>query len=474
MATLENLQGASLVANPGAQLNRGAQILGQLQTQQIQRQTAAADALRTQQINQLLGIGGTNTPQATVALAKQGQVVPGAAPTGTQQPGLGNQPPGTQAQPQAIPPAALNNAFGDPVKMAKLAVLAPDLFDGINANLQLITQQQKNEAADFAFKLRNTPFNQRGPLIDQREAFLTANNRSSQHTASLRGMAEEDQNQSLDLVGVAALTNKERVELSQGKGGLASAKTEILSDGSTIQALPDGIVQVRNPRGELVTGQAREAVLEASFQANLRLAQAKGDIQVDTAGRKTTVVGASARGQDLITRGLAAADSTAGIRRGIQLLDLIGTGGIDQARISIKQFFGVEAAEEGEMVNILGKAVLSQLRETFGAAFTAEEGKSLDRMEANMGRSPASNKRLLRNALRIAERTAKRGIDRAVEAKDFRTAQDIQDSLDFILEDTSPQLPVINGRQITEDDIATTMSENNMTREQVLQRLGGQ
>jgi hypothetical protein len=141
------------------------------------------------------------------------------------------------------------------------------------------------------------------------------------------------------------------------------------------------------------------------------------------------------RSQEIISKGLAAADSTAAIRRGIQLIEGIQTGGVGRVQLAAKRFFGVESADEGELSNLMGKAVLSQLRDTFGAAFTAQEGKSLQTIEANLSKSPAANKRLLQNALRIAERSAKRGIDRAVKAKDFDTAADIQASLDFVLSD---------------------------------------
>jgi len=129
------------------------------------------------------------------------------------------------------------------------------------------------------------------------------------------------------------------------------------------------------------------------------------------------------------------------LKRGIGLLNDIETGGISRAQLAAKQLFGIETADEGELSNLLGKAVLGQLRETFGAAFTAQEGQSLKAIDANMGKSPAANKRLLQNALRIAEKSATRAIDRAVESGDFRTAADIQDSLDFVLQPFEAEVP---------------------------------
>jgi hypothetical protein len=48
---------------------------------------------------------------------------------------------------------------------------------------------------------------------------------------------------------------------------------------------------------------------------------------------------------------------------------------VQAASLAAKKFFGVESADEGELSYLLGKAVLTKLRATFGAAFTVgEEG----------------------------------------------------------------------------------------------------
>lgn len=163
--------------------------------------------------------------------------------------------------------------------------------------------------------------------------------------------------------------------------------------------------------------------------------------KIEEAAGRADAIGISDRNQEIITNGLAAADGTGVLKRGIGLLNDIETGGISRAQLAAKQLFGIETADEGELSNLLGKAVLGQLRETFGAAFTAQEGQSLKAIDANMGKSPAANKRLLQNALRIAEKSATRAIDRAVESGDFRTAADIQDSLDFVLQPFEAEVP---------------------------------
>lgn len=136
-----------------------------------------------------------------------------------------------------------------------------------------------------------------------------------------------------------------------------------------------------------------------------------------------------------ITAGQDAADSIANVKRSLQILDYVETGGIDKASLFAKQFFGVESGDEAELSANLGKNVLAQLKPVFGAQFTENEGKRLERIEANFGKSTSGNKRLLNQALQIAERAAKRGIKYAKETNQPDIAQEIQDALDFKLTD---------------------------------------
>lgn len=169
-----------------------------------------------------------------------------------------------------------------------------------------------------------------------------------------------------------------------------------------------------------------------------------GETGIEETAREVGQVGseAAARGQEavateLITRGVAAAESTATIRRAMELLDSVETGGFDSVALRAKQIFGIESADEGELSNTLGKAVLSQLRETFGAAFTENEGKRLARIEADFTKSPEANKRLLGQALKLAENTAQRARAAALERGDEITVNDIDDLLSFSLSGTA-------------------------------------
>ena len=157
------------------------------------------------------------------------------------------------------------------------------------------------------------------------------------------------------------------------------------------------------------------------------------------------VATAKKRGEGISTRqsgnigaGLDAAKGVPVLKRTIELLDSVKTGGFEAARLRAKQFFGVEGADEGELSANLGQNVLADLRETFGAQFTEKEGERLERIRARFGASPATNRRLLQNAMDIALNAAERGINSAVAAKDFQSAADIQDLLSLELQ--APEL----------------------------------
>lgn len=182
---------------------------------------------------------------------------------------------------------------------------------------------------------------------------------------------------------------------------------------------------------------------------------------VEAAGRTTEVTSRKKTQEDRINKsiqaGIVAADATATLRKSINLLDSVKTGGINNLSLWAKQKLGVESADEGELSNLLGKAVVSQLRDTFGAAFTAREGDLLKSIEAGFGKSPEANKVLLNNALKISERSAKRGLRAAESIDDFLSIDEISNSLEFSLGDPEYELAPIpsqsGGRTINQNTI---------------------
>lgn len=157
----------------------------------------------------------------------------------------------------------------------------------------------------------------------------------------------------------------------------------------------------------------------------------RSEREITTAGGKAGATNEQKRASEIIEVGQRQADATAILRRGIQLLDLVETGRPEQIALAARNLFGIAGADETELNANLGKAVLSQLRQTFGAQFTQQEGERLESIEANFGKSTAGNRRLLEQALKVAERAARRGIDVAQRNGMEWEAQEIQRALDY-------------------------------------------
>ena len=128
-----------------------------------------------------------------------------------------------------------------------------------------------------------------------------------------------------------------------------------------------------------------------------------------------------------VTEGQAAAKIMPTLKRSLVLLDTIKTGGIDSVRLRAKKLFGIEGADEGELSQNLGKAILSQLRATFGAAFTEKEGDKLADIEAGFSKSPEANRRMLENLLKLTEKYYAQGITAAEDLGDLKTAASIRE-----------------------------------------------
>lgn len=160
------------------------------------------------------------------------------------------------------------------------------------------------------------------------------------------------------------------------------------------------------------------------------------------AGEKGTVSEGEEAGKDRqagraerIKVGLDAAMGIPTARRALELLKKVETGGPEAISLRAKQALGAENADEGELANILGKAVLSQLRATFGAQFTEREGALLQRIEAGFGKSNAANVRVLNNLIKLAEMRANTALNAAKEMDDFGSALEIKNYLDFSYSD---------------------------------------
>jgi hypothetical protein len=228
---------------------------------------------------------------------------------------------------------------------------------------------------------------------------------------------------------------------NSGKDG----KTANQKDWDTFQELTAKSLKTGNPKDKVKAerfGRGVGFIRESE--------QEKADITVSRKEREAIKKATVLRKQGFIDSGIEAANGAANVRRALGLLDEVETGGFDNLALKAKKMFGVEGADEGELSNLMGKAVLAQLKPIFGAAFTVTESNKLDALEAGFGKSPANNKRLLENALKIIDRAARRGIAAAEDQEDFFTADEIRGALAFELKDKIPDSDQSTG--MTEQD----------------------
>ena len=210
----------------------------------------------------------------------------------------------------------------------------------------------------------------------------------------------------------------------------AETRTATTKDWGTFQNLSQKAMETGDPLDKQKAEQYGRA---ARFIRETE--QEKADISVSEAERKQMAKANVDRKQGFIDAGIEAANGAANVKRALTLLDEVKTGGFNNLALKAKRIFGIEGKDEGELSNLMGKAVLSQLKPIFGAAFTLPESNKLEAIEAGFGKSTESNAKLLENALEIINRAARRGMAAAEDQGDTFTFNEIKDALAFKLED---------------------------------------
>jgi hypothetical protein len=409
--------------------------------------------LATQQAFQQVG-------QQNIAAQREAQVR--QALSGITQPQM--QPQTEQQQMMAEQTAGLGGALAQaeqpqPITTQEEKIELARSFDPAMANkilkdMGLDDASKRAEMSRFASDLENTPFGMRREKIAARVQQLRAQGRDATQTEKLLDMNEAQQNQGLLGIQLADLTTKERFAQKGAEARQRQATQKAFAPVTIVNAA--GEKRLVSPTVDNITGAAtlnpfdipEGFHLSKETDAEKRAADVVSKSQEKAA--EITAKGTAERRQEQIDKGLEAADGMANIKRAKSLLDGIKTGGIDNASLKAKQFFGIEGADEAELSNRLGKAVLSQLKATFGAAFTAQEGQKLSDIEAGFGKSTEGNKRLLDQAEKVVLRAAKRGMRAARAQGDMDTVRDIEEALAFSLNDeaTPPPPPgfVIEGQ----------------------------
>ena len=198
-------------------------------------------------------------------------------------------------------------------------------------------------------------------------------------------------------------------------------------NGVAVQYGRQGGVRVVDEQGRLVTGPDAETAIQRGQASGVSEAGQIAAEQVQ--GR-----GSSERAQTIINAGIDATSALPTVIDAIGLLEEVDTGGFAGAKIRAQSLFGIEAADAGELSNLLAVNVLERLKPIFGSAFTSGEGERLERISASLGRSTETNLRLLRRELRLTRTALENGLDRALDAGDATTAAQIENGLTMLNE----------------------------------------
>ena len=179
--------------------------------------------------------------------------------------------------------------------------------------------------------------------------------------------------------------------------------------------------------------QFQERKVETVRQSEVVKLGAQTEAVAEIAKREVEAKGRAKRVQSNINTALDRASLIPVINRSLELMQLVKTGGFASAKLRGKQLLGIESADEAELFFNLQKSVVSQLKKTFGAAFTKQEGDLLGRIEAGFGKSTAGNIRLLNQTVKFLMLDVNKGLRSAKASGDSEATQDIQDLIDFKL-----------------------------------------
>ena len=239
----------------------------------------------------------------------------------------------------------------------------------------------------------------------------------------------------------------------QGKGGpdsqISIQSSKIYEDGTILGVKKGGGRIVTGPNGEQLTGdKAREVIQEANRQEVDRK-KLLSKLSVDASLAKERAKGLVEREKEDISNGVSAAQSIPVLMRADKLLDMVSTGKPEAALLWGKKMLGIESGDSAELENLLGKAIVKQLKPIFGGSFSVGEGEWLKGMSADWGRSTEGNRRLIRQGLSLANKRADVGYSASEGSGDTRTMDVIQGYREWSFPDVNQE----NDKELSDEDM---------------------
>jgi hypothetical protein len=256
-------------------------------------------------------------------------------------------------------------------------------------------------------------------------------------------------------------------ESIDGAKGVASAKTEILADGTTIQALPTGEVVVRNSAGKIVFGDDRIAAIQAAQDFKEAAQRKQADIDVEKSRKTANATNRASRASDITAeisnRNRIASRATINLNQAANLINSAqqGVGGATKLRLS-KLFPGIDASDEAALSQSLTNLALDELQK-FSGPTTDFEFQKTEEIAGTLGDSRAANAAKVAS-LQRANWFVKR------EAEQFRDHVKSGGDPDAFAFDFDEQIKTKKGT-FSLQDIQDTALANNFTIEQTVKEL---
>jgi hypothetical protein len=203
------------------------------------------------------------------------------------------------------------------------------------------------------------------------------------------------QSQINDVTATSGRASEALKAMQPNSGGLASAKTEILPSGATIQALPNGVVVVKDPLGNIVTGQGRVDVINESRTLVSSGKDADASRTIDTARNVSKVNLREGRISELTkTYGNRRRDSQAssvGLREALKLVENATQGFTGSAKLQLSKIFpSIDASNEAALESSLKRLSLDQLQK-FKGPTTDFEFRVTEDIAGKLGGSQSAN-----------------------------------------------------------------------------------
>ena len=205
------------------------------------------------------------------------------------------------------------------------------------------------------------------------------------------------------------------------QGKLFMNQTVVQGGVAQVQSVPIAGVLVKRDTGETALELEEREIRTAG-----RKTRAERMAIINTQADLTNVQRRTKRDLDNIDSAITAAEQVPALRRNLELLETIETGGIDAIVLATARTLGVESGDQAELTFNLRTNVLKQLKPTFGAQFTEREGKLLAEIQGSETKSTKGNIRLMKRAIEIYGRAIERGRRGAERQGDDAALEDIE------------------------------------------------